>query len=54
MKVRAFVGFLQRFMGFIQRLWTGDFNEGVFVRPVDGRWVFGLRVDLLYISLRCP
>lgn len=22
------MGFLQRFMGYIQRLWSGDFNEG--------------------------
>jgi len=41
-------------MGFIQRLWTGDFNEGVFLGPAGSRLVFGLWVDLLYISLRCP
>jgi hypothetical protein len=23
------MGFLQRFMGYIQRLWSGDFTEGV-------------------------
>jgi len=27
--VRAFVIVLQRFMGFIQRLWSGNFSEGV-------------------------
>jgi len=36
MKVRAFVDcFLQRFMGFIQRLWTGDFSEGPLFAPAD-------------------